>query len=255
MSSPQLENGYFKIATELAEAFYKYPFTGLDSRVVWFVMRKTYGFHKPKDRISLSQFERALNIPHASAVRSLKSLVSRRILGKDNGIYWLNKNYNEWLVSKRILVSGPNQSSIGAESQVVSGPIQTIDNTKDNKTINNKKESEIDYFESLEKLKTHRLYDIITKRFPNRDYPLEFELMVDWYLTNKKRRPKKITAWSKWLSNAKETNGTTQSQSINYTPMQIIEQVESAIKRGLRIAPDIMEDYKKAKESLSKVGN
>ena len=39
--------------------------------------------------------------------------------------------------------------------------------------------------------------------YPNRDYDLCFEEMCQWYLVNKGRLPKVITAFGKWLSNTK----------------------------------------------------
>lgn len=102
MASPQKENGYTPIANELIERF-SYPgINGSEHRILWFIIRKTYGYQKKQDRISLSQFQEGTLMNRAQAVKTIKSLVSKKILVKDEGTYKLNKNYDEWIVCKRI---------------------------------------------------------------------------------------------------------------------------------------------------------
>ena len=74
---------------------------GSELRVVLFITRKTYGFQKKSDRISLSQFQLGTGMNRAQAVETIKSLVEKRIVIKDGGVYKLNKNYEEWVVCKR----------------------------------------------------------------------------------------------------------------------------------------------------------
>lgn len=56
MINPQIENGYTKIATEIIEKFCYYRISGEEWLVLWVVLRKTYGWNKKEDKISLSQF-------------------------------------------------------------------------------------------------------------------------------------------------------------------------------------------------------
>lgn len=54
MASPQLENGYTTIANELAEIYAELPLAGGDFRVLWVILRETYGYSggkKSKDDI------------------------------------------------------------------------------------------------------------------------------------------------------------------------------------------------------------
>jgi phage replication O-like protein O len=56
MNSPQLENGYTRIANELLDALIRYRIPGEERQVLDVIIRKTYAYGKKEDRISLSQF-------------------------------------------------------------------------------------------------------------------------------------------------------------------------------------------------------
>lgn len=117
MSSPQKENGYTAIANELMEKLSLPGINGSEYRILLMVLRKTYGYQKKKDRISLSQFQLYTSMNRAQAVATIKSLVCKRILVKENGSYTFNKNYDEWLVCKRILPETSMQTHTTASMQ------------------------------------------------------------------------------------------------------------------------------------------
>lgn len=102
MASPQTEDGYTRIANELLEHLLLPGITSSEYRVLFFVLRKTYGYGKKKDRIALSQFQKGMLMNRAQVVESIKSAVCKRILVKENGVYNVNKNWEEWVVCKRI---------------------------------------------------------------------------------------------------------------------------------------------------------
>lgn len=106
MANPQKENGYTAIANELLEAICRYEFpakTGLPISIIFHVIRKTYGYHKKEDIISLSQFQLATGEKNRSnLVYWLNYVVQAKILvktplSKMQIKYGLNKNYDEWL--------------------------------------------------------------------------------------------------------------------------------------------------------------
>lgn len=101
MSSPQLENGYTSIANEIIEHLSMPGVNGSEFRILMVVIRKTYGFHKKKDIISLTQFQNATYMNRPQVVRTLKDLVEKKILLKNGNEYTFNKNYDEWEISKR----------------------------------------------------------------------------------------------------------------------------------------------------------
>jgi len=108
--SPQLENGYLKIACELAEAFATYRIPGEQAQVLWVIIRKTYGFNKKSDYISNSQFCEATGLKKPSVCRAINCLIEKNIVSKNANknipSYQLNKNYRTWKVlAKKLTVS------------------------------------------------------------------------------------------------------------------------------------------------------
>lgn len=80
MASPQLENGYTRIANELLEATARFPFTGSQLRLILFLWRKTYGFHKKIDRISISQWQLGTGLNERTIRREIKRLQKMNVL-------------------------------------------------------------------------------------------------------------------------------------------------------------------------------
>lgn len=97
---PQIEDGYTKIANELLEAIILFKFTERQYKVFFAILRKTYGFNKTNDDISLSQLSAICNLPinHVSTV--IKQLVSLNIIIKAEGKHAhnlrINKHYDRW---------------------------------------------------------------------------------------------------------------------------------------------------------------
>lgn len=129
MASPQKENGYTPIANELLEAFLLYKFpknTGDAPRLLWlFIARKTFGFSKKEDCISLTQFEKNTNIRRGTIVHWLNYLVQAKLLVRANEptkngfAYTINKDYDTWLplVQARRLVQARIVSSALASTK------------------------------------------------------------------------------------------------------------------------------------------
>lgn len=101
MASPQKENGYTPIANELLEKLYFAPLNGSELKICLMVIRKTYGYGKKEDWISLSQFSKEISLPRQNVCRVLKKLVANKLLLKTEMRLKLNKNYDEWLVAKK----------------------------------------------------------------------------------------------------------------------------------------------------------
>ena len=108
MASPQKENGHTDIANEILEAMAKTHWSGYEIQIVLYLLRKTYGWHKKEDWISLSSFSKATGIDHTSVCRTIKKLIKRNILIKINGKLQFNKNYDDWGgVAKSPLAKSP----------------------------------------------------------------------------------------------------------------------------------------------------
>lgn len=100
MAKPQLENGYLRIANNLVDALVRTRIAGEANQVLWFIIRKTYGYQKKEDRISLSQFVEATGIRKSHVVRALDKLQTMKLVTKKgNGTvasYSLQKDYDKW---------------------------------------------------------------------------------------------------------------------------------------------------------------
>ena len=103
MASPQIENGYTKIANELIEALVGFNMSGQGFQVTLFMIRKTYGFNKIEDFISLSQIMEATGMSKIRASQVVNRLQLMKILTVTqniNGIgkkYKINKDFETWV--------------------------------------------------------------------------------------------------------------------------------------------------------------
>jgi phage replication O-like protein O len=101
MANPQKENGHIGIANEVAEALMRFNITAYQSRVLWAILRKTYGWQKKEDRISLTQFEQMAGIKKRHVQRTLGQLKAMNLITINKPtpkkvFYGLQKNYEEW---------------------------------------------------------------------------------------------------------------------------------------------------------------
>lgn len=126
------------MANELFDALCKIRISGEARQVLDAIIRKTYGYNKKADWVSLSQFSEMTGLTKPTVVRSLKKLISMNLIyKKDNGelvTYCLNKNYDTWIpLTKKITLT---KKIIGVDNNV--NPSLTIlSTTKDNTTKDN----------------------------------------------------------------------------------------------------------------------
>jgi len=113
MANPQAENGHTKIANEILEQLVKTAILGSEFQIALFVIRKTYGYQKKEDRISLTQFEKWTGLSRATVNKGLKNLVLRNILVKTAiPTYKFNKDWESWVVKPVKLVKHNDPASI-----------------------------------------------------------------------------------------------------------------------------------------------
>lgn len=100
MASPQTEDGYTRIANELLEALSRLDASGSAWRVFMVIVRKTYGYQKKSDCVSLSQFVALSGLTHRSVCRGVDELVRRNVILVENSGYTnkysVQKNYELW---------------------------------------------------------------------------------------------------------------------------------------------------------------
>jgi phage replication O-like protein O len=97
------------------------------------ILRKTYGWHKKQDRISLSQFSQLTGLKRQNVLRAINNLSSKKIIGvikndvSQINIYNINKDFDEWqpLPKKITLSSKKITTVINIDNRVSSKKIHT----------------------------------------------------------------------------------------------------------------------------------
>lgn len=139
MASPQLKNGYTKIANEIMDALINYRIPGEQMQCLLFVIRKTYGWNKKKDSISLSQFSETTGINKPCVCRALNKLINKNIIiKKDNTkiiTYCLQENYKKWKVLSKKIIPIIKKDNPALSKKIHTKDTKTKDNTKDIKHI------------------------------------------------------------------------------------------------------------------------
>lgn len=77
------------------------PHLGLgEIRVLLVVIRKTFGWHKPRDNISISQLEKFTGLSRANVIISIKKLIEKGLIEKEiTGIFGKEETYYSLIVS------------------------------------------------------------------------------------------------------------------------------------------------------------
>jgi len=88
---------FIKIPNKLIEAVYKQYLRPNESKVFWFVLRKTWGWNKKSDFIGLNQFVKELGLLKPHICRTLSELEKRGIVTKlGNKTYAIQMDYSLW---------------------------------------------------------------------------------------------------------------------------------------------------------------
>lgn len=137
INMPKKES-YTQVPNDIMDKLYSKGFhlPGEQGAVFNFILRKTIGWGKDNDRLSLSQFASALGIKKQSADRAIKALTTRKIItvSKDADsqvkVFGINTNIDEWKPSAKML---PSATTLKTVSNAADKPSAKMLNTKDNK--------------------------------------------------------------------------------------------------------------------------
>ena len=141
MANPQKENGFTPISNEILEALIKTRINTDAWRILFFIIRKTYGYKKKQDKISLSQFVLATQLKKSVICRGLNRLnnmnIIIRIANDDCTIYQFNKDFDTWKPLAKLLTLAKQQTSV---SQIANKSLAKQGHTKeiDTKEIDTK---------------------------------------------------------------------------------------------------------------------
>lgn len=123
----QPENGFVKIHPSILELLARQTLSGREFRCLMFLFRKTYGYQKKDDRISLSQWEQGTGIPRTRVGAVLTDLVEKKIITKtDNGAnrpatWGFNKHFESWQPEKTVTLEGDSAEQAIDESVTLEG--------------------------------------------------------------------------------------------------------------------------------------
>lgn len=96
MASPQVEDGYTKIANELFDAILKYDFSKLQLKVLLYIIRKLYGWGRVEDHMSSSEIASATGLDGGNVRRTLIELKAKNVIKIDGKLIRVEKNYDLW---------------------------------------------------------------------------------------------------------------------------------------------------------------
>ena len=102
MANPQVEKGYTRIANELLEAIYLMPKSDYEHRIFLLIIRRTYGYQKKSDWISLSQICAETGIAKSNASRTIKKLIQKNMIVKEGRRLAVQKNYEAWMAPAKV---------------------------------------------------------------------------------------------------------------------------------------------------------
>jgi phage replication O-like protein O len=154
MNSPQIENGFTRIASELLDAIIRFDFSKREYQVLLAVIRKTYGYGKKEDDLGISQITKMTGLHKTHAAKTVRDLINKDVLYRKDGqfahIVGLNKNYTKWGVTKtvtsdqnshpkkgEILGKGVTKTVTPPVTKTVTPPVTKTVTTIDNQPIDN----------------------------------------------------------------------------------------------------------------------
>lgn len=118
MENLQLENGFMRIANEIVDELFKLPLNSTDQKVIWCVLRYTFGFNRKSHRLSASFIAQWSNCDLRSVKRALRKLQENKIIicmnSEKKGVtaeLMFNKNVRQWLIT-----SDKNDTSDGIDT-------------------------------------------------------------------------------------------------------------------------------------------
>ncbi|EOA5449349.1 replication protein [Salmonella enterica subsp. enterica serovar 4,[5],12:i:-] len=93
-----LDDGYARLSNMLLEAYSGADLTKRHFKVLLAILRKTYGWNKPMDRITDSQLSEITKLPVKRCNEAKLELVRMNIIKQQGGMLGPNKNISEWRI-------------------------------------------------------------------------------------------------------------------------------------------------------------
>jgi phage replication O-like protein O len=215
--TPQLEDGYTKIADEFLEWLCRCPLLKDSTRIILAIIRLTWGFNEKKAKIRNNKISEITSIDRHRVSRKLKELKDKNVVQNDNktGKIGINKRYTGWKLHKSTTkrrctkVQQVLHKSTTSVAQKYN-PLIYTKNIKENikNTPQKKLVSEIqEYFESngLNEEKYKSLGQEFYKYYAALGWRIRGSEIVDWRLIadgwiKRRKEPKGMTEREKQLN-------------------------------------------------------
>jgi len=103
----ELKKNYTRIPNVLLEVLAQSGLSGSEYRIILSIIRKTYGWNKISDWISVSQLSKMTNIRTNHINRTVNRLAKRKIIIKkklkDRCYYSIQSDYKKWVTPKLVV--------------------------------------------------------------------------------------------------------------------------------------------------------
>lgn len=97
----KLPNGFTPVPNDLIEALAKIPWlSSYEYRVLLVIIRKTYGFNKNEDWISISQISKYTKIYMSHVCRTVKKLMNKNMILRNRKLTSIQKDCKQWNSAK-----------------------------------------------------------------------------------------------------------------------------------------------------------
>lgn len=205
MTTPQIEQGYTKIANEIVGYLARTYMSSYESQILWAIFSKTYGFNKKEDWVSNSQFVEITGMHKAHVSRTLKKLILRKIVTQLGNKIAFQKDSRLWCkLPKQVTVTqiGTTVTQTGQKVTQMGFLLPKQADTKDNiqKTITKDTITKERAYSSIGSLDDICLQEIADKyEVPFAFVKSKLDDMENWLKAKGKRYKDYKSALSNWV--------------------------------------------------------
>jgi phage replication O-like protein O len=133
-----IDNGYYRVATELGQQLCKTQLSDRESRLINAVMLKTFGWHKVMDWVCYEQLAEMTNIDVSNIGKTKAALVKRNILIASGKKLGMNPVVSEWLNKSKPTQNKKSQNRLTKESKPTYEKVETDSKTGRNRLTQKK---------------------------------------------------------------------------------------------------------------------
>ncbi|WP_428398254.1 replication protein [Marinobacter salarius] len=136
VDEPSLNDGYCKVVNALAEGLASHPLTSIQQRVVWAVIRMTYGWGKPKDVIAAIQLSEVSGLTRQQCSSTLTQLIEYGVITREGGSrspIKINTKISQWELPKKA-TKGRISERVNTNNKFCSVNSNSVHSTNSNST-------------------------------------------------------------------------------------------------------------------------